>query len=199
MTGKQQLLSARSQGLLLCHHCHRLQKSPGGSRPQCKRCGSALHSRAIDSVSRTRAPCISASIFVVFANVYPIMLVTQFGKTTPDTIMTGIIALAHAGMLPIAIIVFVASIAVPFLKLIALFVLLLVIRFRLTVSYSQCALLFRVVRFIGRWSMLDLFVIAIMVALVNMGSVTSVDVGPAATFFATVVLLTMLLDFGLIF
>lgn len=183
--------NAKEYGLYLCHLCHKLQADGACQARRCTRCGEPLHFRHYDSIHRTWALCITSAIFFVLANVYPIMTVVYFGKGNPDTIISGVITLAKMGMIPIATLVFIASIAVPMLKLLALIWLLLAVNFKLKVNARQCAQLYRMVVFIGRWSMLDLFVIAILVTLVDLGGIATISGAPGATFFATVVVLTM--------
>jgi paraquat-inducible protein A len=128
---------------------------------------------------------------MVPANIYPIMTVVYLGRGEPDTIMSGVIHLAQAGMYPIAILVFVASIAVPLMKLLGIMVLLLAVQRHWQLSARQCALMYRIIEFIGRWSMLDLFMISILVTLVDLGSIATITAGPGASAFATVVVLTI--------
>lgn len=158
----------------------------------CPRCDSRLHFRYPNSVSRTWALIVTAWIFLVPANLYPIMTVINFGEGEPDTIISGVISLAQSGMLPIALVVFVASVVVPILKLLGLMLLLLTVQRGWQLNKRQCTLLYRVIDVIGAWSMLDLFMISILVSLVDLGAVASVSAGPGATAFATVVVLTML-------
>lgn len=191
MTEQAVPLTAMAAGLMACHSCRKLHRDNGKRAQYCQRCGDPLHYRAKKSLSRTWALCICAAIFMVLANIYPIMTVTYFGKDTHDTIMSGIISLVREGMAPIAAIVFVASIVVPLVKLVVLFWLLLSLQNNWKMNKRQCAQIFRILEFIGRWSMLDLFVIAILVTLVNVGNIANVTGGPAATYFATVVVLTM--------
>jgi paraquat-inducible protein A len=119
------------------------------------------------------------------------MMVSQFGVGEPHTIAGGIIELIHSNMLPIAMLVLVASILVPLLKLIGISLLLLCVHFRWQVNARLWTVMYRVIAFVGRWSMLDIFMISILVDLVNLGSVAQIIAGPAATAFAAVVILTM--------
>lgn len=185
-------VTAKAIGLMQCHSCRKLQRDSGDAHQHCSRCGDAIHYRNKDSISRTWALCLTSAVFMVFANIYPIMTVMYLGTGHPDTIMSGVIALVNFGMIPIALVVFIASIAVPLLKLLGLFWLLLMVQFNWKMDKRQCAQLFRMVEFIGRWSMLDLFVIAILVTLVDLGGIATITGGPAATYFSTVVVMTML-------
>lgn len=186
--------TARSRNLVLCRACHLLTPvAPHlqNGQTRCPRCGSKLHSRLPDSLARTWALVITAWIFILPANLYPVMTVIYFGEGEPDTILSGVVHLAQAGMIPIAVIVFIASIAVPVLKLVGIMVLLLTVQRRWTLNKRQCTVLYRVIEVIGAWSMLDLFMISILVTLVDLGAVATITAGTGATAFATVVVLTM--------
>ncbi len=190
-----QFETAKSQGLVLCLDCHlavRQVAAGPGQAQYCPRCGSRLHSRRPDSIVRTWALLITAWICVIPANLYPVMTVIYLGDGEPDTILSGVVHLAQEGMVPIAILVFVASILVPLLKLLGLMFLLLMVQRRWQLNKRQCTVLYRIIEVIGAWSMLDLFMISILVTLVDMGAVATVEAGAGATAFATVVVLTML-------
>jgi paraquat-inducible protein A len=151
-----------------------------------------MHMRAPNSLSRTWAMLITAAILYIPANVLPIMTVTYFGAGKPDTIMSGIILLLQHGSYPIAAVIFIASILVPLLKMIALLILLLSVQLQWALDDRQRTRMYRAVELVGRWSMLDMFVIALLVALVNFGSLAEIVSGPGATAFGSVVVLTML-------
>jgi paraquat-inducible protein A len=119
------------------------------------------------------------------------MTVTELGSAVPHTIIGGIVVLVHSGMVPIALLVLVASILVPLMKLLGLTLLLLCVRYRWQDNARLFTRLYRIIAFVGRWSMLDIFMISILVALVDLGGIAQVIAGPAATAFATVVVLTM--------
>jgi len=135
---------------------------------------------------------IAAYIFYIPANVLPITHVVSFGRTQSDTIMSGVIYFAATGMWPIALVIFVASILVPLFKLIILTTLLVSVHHRSTWRPRLRTQLYRMTEAVGRWSMLDIFVVTILVALVRLGNIASVSAGQAAVFFAAVVVLTML-------
>jgi paraquat-inducible protein A len=186
--------TAKSCGLALCRDCHKINRiRKTGTKDQlvCSRCGSSIHFRKPDSIARTWAFTITAMIFLIPANIYPVMTVIYFGKGQPETIMSGIIHLMHAGMYPIATLVFVASIAVPVLKIIGIMLMLLTFQRGWKLSYKQCTMVYRFVEFVGRWSMLDLFMISILVTLVDLGAIATITAGPGATAFASVVVLTI--------
>jgi len=186
---------AKTLGIARCHYCGKACQMPKESMENaaaCPRCGSALHLRNFNSLSSTWALLITAVILFVPANVYPVMSVFMFGNGMADTIISGIIHLMHAGQYPIAILVFVASILVPLFKMIGLGALLLAVQFGWSINRRQAATIFRIINFIGPWSMLDLFMISILVTLVNLGFIATIQTGPGATAFAGVVVVTML-------
>lgn len=183
-----------AQGIALCRDCHklvRMQGVPRGKKAFCPRCGGAVTFRKPDSLSRTWAWLLTGAILFVPANLYPVMTVVSMGTGQPDTIMSGVIHLMEAGMYPIAAVVFIASIFVPLMKLIGIIVLLCVVQWRLKLNAVQCTMMYRWIEFIGRWSMLDLFMISILVTLVDLGSIATVSAGAGSTAFAGVVVTTM--------
>lgn len=188
------LRRAINLGIAQCPHCHRLLRMKPISvsqRALCPRCGGAVGFRKPNSLARTWAWLITATILIVPANLYPVMTVISMGKGQPDTIMSGVIHLMEAGMYPIAVVVFIASVFVPLMKLLGILVLLLVVHWRLHLSPRQCTVMYRWIEFIGRWSMLDLFMISILVTLVDLGAIATVAAGTGATAFAGVVVTTM--------
>ncbi|BDM64675.1 PqiA family protein [Shewanella sp. NFH-SH190041] len=182
-------VQGRDLGLCLCPVC---QKNNALSAHHCSRCGTRLQYRRKISLQQSWALLLTAAILLIPANIYPITIVTSQGRVAYDTIFSGIAHLVHLDMLPIAIIVFTASIAVPWLKIIGLAIYLLAISFKLPIPKRVLMAGFHIIEWIGRWSMLDLFVISITVALVNMGQLMDAKPGPAATAFALVILLTQL-------
>ncbi|MEH6824049.1 MAG: paraquat-inducible protein A [Motiliproteus sp.] len=181
-------------GLALCTCCRKLQRLTAhapGCRLRCRRCGSRLHSRTPNSIRRTWAFTLIGLVMMIPANIYPVMTVIYLGSGEPDTILSGVIRLAQEGMLPIAILVFIASIAVPLIKLLGIIVLLFTVQGHWQLSQRQCSLMYRVIQFIGRWSMLDLFVISVLVTLVDMGAIATINAGSGASAFAGVVVLTI--------
>lgn len=176
-------------GLCLCTVCRQLNSS---ERIRCLRCEAELHVRDYSSLQKSWALLITAAILLIPANIYPITVLTNQGQVRHDTIFSGIVHLLHSDMLPIAIIVFIASILVPWIKIIGLCIYLSAISFNIPISKKKLMVGFHIIEWIGRWSMLDLFVISITVALVNMGQLLDAKPAPAATAFALVILLTQL-------
>lgn len=178
-----------------CHICNLVMTIPNPAndlRLGCSRCGSVVHRRKPNSLSRTWALLVAAAICYVPANVYPIMAVTSFGKTQADTILSGVIYLFVHGMWPLALIVFVASVVVPVLKLIGLTALVISVQRKSQWRPRERARLYRIVEVVGRWSMVDVYVVTILVALVHLGSLASVEAEIGSFFFGAVVVLTLL-------
>ena len=182
--------TAARSGYLHCHVCHRLSK-PQAPHPCCPRCGAALHARKPDSLTRTWALTLTAYILYIPANLLPVMSVTMSGKGEPDTIMSGVKELALGGMWPLALLVFFASVTVPVLKLLALTYLLLSVQFKSHWRPRERTVLYRITECVGRWSMIDIFVIAILVALVKLGALATIEAGAGAVAFGGVVVVTM--------
>ena len=186
-------MRAIDAGIVVCNECHELNRQePDSTSQTCTRCGAIVHARRPNSIARTWALLIAASILYIPANILPIMTVSTLGQGSPDTIMSGVIQLVQHGMFPIAAVVFVASILVPTFKLVGIALLLFSVQRHQPLSARQRIVMYRFIEFIGRWSMLDIFVIAILVAVVNFGRLASVEANLGAAAFASVVILTML-------
>lgn len=187
------MMRALDAGIWVCSECEQLNRAaPEAHALTCSRCGAAVHPRRPNSLVRTWALLITAAILFIPANLLPIMTVNSFGRGSPDTIMSGVITLVQHGMWPIASVVFVASILVPTFKLVGIALLLYSVQRHQPMSARQRILMYRFIEWIGRWSMLDIFVIAILVALVRFDSLASIEAGLGAMAFASVVVLTML-------
>ena len=185
-------VTAAACGLLSCHVCGLVSKAPRtGGTAHCPRCSARLHFRKPDSVARTWALLIAAYIMYVPANLLPMMETSSLFGSQDDTIMSGVIYLWHSGSWDLALVVFIASIMVPLLKLIALTLLLVSVQRRSVWQPLQRTRLYRMVELVGRWSMLDIYVVTILAALVQIGSLATIKAGPAALAFGAVVVLTM--------
>lgn len=184
--------TAASQGLTGCPTCGLVNRLTADGHGHCQRCGERLHARVPHSLQRTWALLAAAAIMYVPANLYPIMTTTSLGHSAPSTIVGGVVELIQMGSWPIATIIFVASVIVPVGKLVALSWLCLVVKRSDELNAVSRTRLYRVTEFIGRWSMIDVFVVAILVALIRAGTFMSVTPGPAALAFGAVVVLTML-------
>jgi len=157
----------------------------------CPRCGTRLHRRKPNSIKRTWALVVAAFIFYIPANVLPITIVVSLGQAQSDTIMSGVIYFIHSGMWPIALVIFVASIFVPVLKLIILVFLLITVQRKSRWRPKDRTRLYRITEVVGRWSMVDIFVVTILVALVKLGGLASIQAQSGAVFFCAVVVITL--------
>jgi len=189
---RSNITTAQEIGLISCHSCHLLCERGKQSRDRiCPRCGASLHDRIPNSIGRTWALVLAAIIFYIPANVLPITVVISLGKAQADTIMSGVIYFLHTGMWPIGLIIFLASVFIPMLKLLALMYLLISVQRKSRWRQRDRTLLYRIVEIIGRWSMVDIFVVTILVALVHLGGLATIHAGPGALFFGAVVVITM--------
>ncbi len=190
--GSQTGQTAAAQQLTGCTTCGLLQRLPALGKTHCQRCGELLQQRLPHSLQRTWALLLTACVLYIPANLYPIMYSTRLGQTQPKTIIGGVVDMINAGSWPIALVIFIASIIVPVGKILALGWLCLRVGKSSEISHRSRSRLYRVTEFIGRWSMVDVFVVAILVALIRAGNLLSINPGPAALAFAAVVILTML-------
>lgn len=179
-------------GVLGCHVCGLVSRDSGGEGLACPRCGVALHRRKHASQSRTWALWLAALILYIPANVLPIMRTVTLGDVQDNTILSGVAQLWRADSQVLAIIVFTASIVVPVTKFLVLATLLIAARRRSDWALRQRAALYRLVEFVGYWSMLDVFVVALLSALVGFGFLSEVHPLPGVVYFGLAVVLTML-------
>lgn len=194
--------TAARAGLAQCRVCGHLQpfaqaadaaSATADQAPErCERCGAVLHLRIPNSLARTWALLIAATILYIPANLLPVMQTTSFLCSEQDTIMSGVVYFWVSGDWPLAIVVFVASILVPMLKLSVLLILAVSVQRRAAWRPLQRAKLYRIVEGIGRWSMLDIFVVTLTAALVQFRSLAVITAGPGALAFGAVVILTMI-------
>lgn len=185
--------TAASEGLMLCDVCSLLnRRAEGIEHAACARCGAHVALRRPDSLQRAWAFLIAASILYIPANTLPIMHSGSLYGQQSDTIWSGIVWLWQTGSWVLALIVFVASMVVPIAKIASLAILLVAARRRSTWNPRRRAYLFRLTHWIGRWSMVDIYVGAALVALVQFKAFASIEPGPGAIAFGAVVVLTML-------
>jgi paraquat-inducible protein A len=181
--------TAREAGLVGCRVCTRV--SPAGTA-RCPRCGGRLVSRQPVSLQRVWAWWWAGLLAYIPANVYPMLLTAQLGRQQEDTIVGGVFELAAGGAVGVAIIVFVASVVIPVGKFVAIAYLAVVVRRGRGLRPGPALKLFHFVEWIGRWSMIDVFVVAILVALVQFRLIVTINPGIAAACFALSVVFTML-------
>ena len=183
--------TATSMGLLSCHQCRKLWKDARQGE-RCPHCHARLHKRKPDSINRTWALLIAACIMYIPANLLPVMITSTFFETHQDTILSGIIFFWVSGEWGLAAVVFIASFLVPLLKLASLFILLISAQRKSTWRQLERAKLYRMIEVIGRWSMLDVFVVSLLVGLVQMQGFAQINAGVGIVAFGAVVVLTML-------
>jgi paraquat-inducible protein A len=176
--------------LLLCEVCNLVAPVGPGNSP-CPRCGAHRHPRKPESIVRAWALVTTALILYLPANIFPVMTVVSFGKGESDTILSGVEALFLGGMWPLALLVFFASITVPALKIVGLILLLITTQRGSRWRLRDRTTLYRIVEAIGRWSMIDIFMLSILAGLVQLGSVATIQPGVGAIAFASVVVITM--------
>ncbi len=192
-TGKPVTITGIQMGLVSCETCGLLMRPPHVDEPgHCPRCGTGLELRRHNGIQRTWALLIAAAICYIPANLMPVMNTTMPGYAAKDTIMNGVILLYKTGSWPLALIVLIASVMIPLAKIIALSYLLITIQLRKMESREERIRLYRLVAIVGRWSMLDVFVVTFVVALVQLQPLMSVEPGAGVLFFAAVVVLTLL-------
>ena len=178
-----------------CGSCHYLCaiSATNNARPvRCPRCESLVYYRKPDAQQRCLALLIAAGVLYIPANLLPVMSVTRFGSTESDTILSGVLYLVSSGSWPLGLVVFVASIVIPGMKLFILSVLLISVRMRLKYARRERTLLYRLIEMIGRWSMVDVYVVSLMSAVVQAPGLAEVETGPGAVAFGAVVVLTVL-------
>ncbi|MFB2857746.1 paraquat-inducible protein A [Aeromonas hydrophila] len=180
--------SAMTSGLVGCHICGALSEAGADS---CKRCGDHLHSRKPGGLSRTWALLFTSVILYIPANLYPIMDTVFLGDDSPSTILGGVVLLWAMGSYPIAAVIFFASVVVPLVKILALLWLCYMVQRGQGASPLGKLKLYRMTEFVGRWSMIDVFVVAILAGLIRLDNLMTIYPGPAAVAFAGVVLITM--------
>ena len=185
-------VTGRSLGLVICLDCRLTVRAVNAPRSRCPRCHARLCVRKPHSLAVTTLLLIGAAALYVPANLLPVMDTRTFFDDENDTIMSGVLVLLHSGSWPIAVLVFVASIVVPLLKILALGVLLFSAWRGSPRGRLQRSQLFRVVEYIGRWSMLDIYAISLLATLVQIQSFASIIVGWGAWAFGAVVVLTLL-------
>ena len=187
-------MRAIDKGFAGCPVCHAVVKMP----PQgtqgyaiCPRCDSAVEFRKNDAIAKTWSYLIASIIFYIPANLMPMMHVETFAGTQSDTIMSGVLYFIETGSYLIAFVIFTASIFVPILKILILIYLLISVQKRSCLHRKRRKKLYLLTEIVGRWSMVDFYVVGTMVALVHFGSLTEIKAGMGANYFLLVVILTM--------
>ncbi|VAW57864.1 Paraquat-inducible protein A [hydrothermal vent metagenome] len=184
-------IRAKDKGLASCHICEKVVRLSNNSHVSCPRCGSDIHYRKHDSVNRAWAFLVSAFIMYIPANTEPIMHSVVLGRESSDTIMSGVLYFLAHGDWPLALVIFSASVLLPLLKMMSIAYILIMVQRGATVRRKENTKLYMLAEVMGRWSMVDVFVVALLVALVQLGELTNIQPGPAGIAFAAMVMLTM--------
>ena len=185
------IIRAKDLGLAGCHVCDLVVNLGDQSETLCPRCHSHVHYRKHDSINRAWAFLISAFIMYIPANTAAIMTTNALGQKSSDTILSGILYFLAHGDWPLALVIFSASVLLPLLKIIAIAYLLISVQRGNKLRQKEKTRLYLIAEVMGRWSMVDVFVVAILAALIQMGSLSSIEPGPAGLAFAAMVILTM--------
>lgn len=189
MTDHETGITAHAAGLVGCLECGRVRPQ---AQPRCRRCGTRGAPPARASLQVVWALLLTGMIAYVPANIQPMLVTRSFGMVSQSTIVGGAVELARAGAYFVAAVVLVASILIPIGKFVAITYLAVSIGRRSARSLRERRRLHGVVEMVGRWSMIDVFVVAVLAALVQLGFIASISPGPAAGAFALSVVLTML-------
>lgn len=177
--------------LCLCHGCG-LACDMQGNPQRCVRCGAPLHWRKSDAIARSWAYLLAALVLYIPANVVPVMHTSMFGSSGGSTIIGGVVEFWKGGAWDIALIIFIASVGVPCIKFLGLSLLLFTTQRHSDWAPRQRAQLYRFIEVIGYWSMLDVLVVALVAALVQMQELGTIEPRPGILFFGLVVVFTML-------
>jgi paraquat-inducible protein A len=180
-----------SRRVFACETCEKVAFVQCDANCECRRCGSSPHHRKTNGVVRCWALVIAALVLYIPANLYPVLTVVQLGSGAPSTILGGVEELVTAKMYPLAALVFFASIMVPVLKLFGVMLLLMMTQLGSAERLVDRVRLYRIVSVIGRWSMIDIFMASILVALVQFGAIVSIEPGFGSVAFADVVIVTI--------
>ena len=187
---EQGTLNAREAGLKSCITCGALQELRE-SRP-CRQCGATVLSRRTHSLQRVWAFLIVGMLAYIPANIAPIMLTRSFTGNTSDTILSGVVSLIDSGSVGVGLIIFFASIGIPVAKFMIIIGLALSLQFRWDMSEHTAHRLHKITEFIGRWSMIDVFVVAVLAALIQLDAILTILPGAGINAFALSVVFTML-------
>lgn len=181
--------TALQKGLASCHTCNKVSET---SHHRCPRCNTPLHARKPDSLNRCLAFGITGILAYIPANILPIMVVTQLGAKESSTIIGGVATFWELKAYPVAITIFIASVMIPGLKFLALGFLCAAASGRFNLNPKSANRIYFLTELVGRWSMVDVFVVAILVGLIQLGNLMTIEPGAAAIAFGLMVIFTML-------
>jgi paraquat-inducible protein A len=182
-------------GLIACQVCGQIHEEPEvapGYKAECARCGSVIKRKTIGSLHFTAALTLCALLLYLPANLFPIMTMDLYGRLTESTVYSGAVSFYDSGEYFIALVVFLASMLIPFLKILGLLFLVISIHFRWDKDRLLRVRVFQIIDSLGRWAMLDVFALAILISLVKMQRLAHVIPGPGLLAFALVIIFTLL-------
>ena len=178
-----------SESKTLCHLCGYLDAS---NISTCRQCGEPMHQRVSSSLALTWGYVLAATLFLIPANLLPMMVVTAMGSQEGSTIMEGVVYFFEHGDFGLGTVIFIASVVVPVFKLGVVYYLLLIVKFKQYDKALKGVKLFHIIHLIGKWSMLDIFVVALMVSMVQFQGLASIQTGGAAIAFCAAVVFTII-------
>lgn len=185
----ERVVTARELGFAVCRVCHKISSSPG---TKCSQCGAPVHTRIPRSIEKVWAFWLAGVICYIPGNMLPIMITETLGNAQGSTIIGGVVSLIHHHSYSVAAVVFIASVFVPVVKFLLVAGIMLTIQLKLPIDPHHQHTAHAVIEYVGRWSMVDVFVVAALAALIQLGGVISIKPGPGIAFFALSVALTML-------
>ncbi len=183
------------KNLIACHECDLLQRRPqacAGERVECPRCGCELYTQRTQVIRRSMALVIAALLLYIPANFLPIMQLNLLGQASNDTVWSGVLGLYNNGMQSVAVVVFLCSMAVPLLKLLCQFAVLLSIRLDIGRSYGL--LLYRIYHHMREWGMLEVYLMGILVAIVKLVDLAELSIGLGLMCFVALLLVQVWLE-----
>ncbi len=178
--------------LISCKNCHQMYEKENYDNFVCTRCNHVVRRRIKDSLQVSLALTICAVLLYIPAMLYPIMEVTRLGVKIESTILGGVISFLENGSYFIAIVVFVASVVIPMIKLVGLLFIFTSLKINVKMPNKKKVLIFKFVEAIGKWSMIDIYVVALLASIVQLDEIFNIKGGIAATSFALMVILTMI-------
>lgn len=177
--------------LISCKNCHKVYERENYDDFVCSRCHHKVRKRVKNSLQVSLALTICAILLYIPAMLYPMMEITKFGIKTQSTIIEGVISFLEYESYFIAFVIFVASIIIPLIKLVGLLVIFISLKIDVRIKNKNKIRIFKFIEMIGKWSMIDIYVVALLASVVQVGEIFNIKGGIAATSFALVVILTM--------
>lgn len=178
--------------LISCKNCHKMYERENFDNFVCTRCNHIVRKRIKDSLQVSLALTICAILLYIPAMIYPIMEVTRLGVKIESTILEGVISFLGQGSYFIAIVVFTASVIIPMIKLVGLLFIFISLKVNVKMHNNRKILIFKFIEAIGKWSMIDIYVVALLASIVQLDEIFNIKGGIAATSFALMVILTMI-------